>query len=299
MTTALRIPDRLAHTVVSAFGDVGRDWLARLPSLVADAASAWQLHVGPPFEPGGNVGWVAPVRRADGTDAVLKVECPGHPNPWAPKGLQHWAGRAAARLLDYDQETQVLLLERCVPGTRSDDLDVASANDSVASVLAELHAVEPPASGEFEPLAMWVEHFREEMWDSFDRFDPPVDRGVVEHADELFTSLLSSSTESVLLHGDLGPGHVVLSERGWLSIDPYPVLGDRAFDVGHDLSRQDLRDAREQVAFFADRLDLEEQRIAGWAFACCVHVTLQSADDAMGFRECLDRTEQLSSQRLV
>jgi hypothetical protein len=89
MTTALRIPDRLAHTVVSAFGDVGRDWLAQLPSLVAEAASAWQLQVGVPFEPGGNVGWVAPVRRADGTDAVLKVECPGHRNPWAVKGLQH------------------------------------------------------------------------------------------------------------------------------------------------------------------------------------------------------------------
>src|SRR5579863_10504767 len=89
MTTALRIPDRLAHTVVSAFGDVGRNWLARLPSLVADAACAWQLHVGAPFEPGGNVGWVAPVRRADGSDAVLKVECPGHPNPSAAKGLQH------------------------------------------------------------------------------------------------------------------------------------------------------------------------------------------------------------------
>ena len=92
MTRELRIPDRLARTVVSAFGDVGGNWLARLPSLVADAASAWQLQVGAPFEPGGNVGWVAPVRRADGSHAALKVECPGHPNPWAAKGLQHWAG---------------------------------------------------------------------------------------------------------------------------------------------------------------------------------------------------------------
>src|SRR5688500_19653281 len=118
MTTALRIPDRLAYTVVSAFGDVGRNWLARLPGLVADAASAWQLQVGVPFEPGGNVGWVAPVRRADGSDAVLKVECPGHPNHARPygtraaKGLQHWAGRGATRLLDSDEATQVLLLER-------------------------------------------------------------------------------------------------------------------------------------------------------------------------------------------
>jgi streptomycin 6-kinase len=301
MTTALRIPDRLAHTVVSAFGDVGRNWLARLPSLVADAASAWHLHVGAPFEPGGNVGWVAPVRRADGSDAALKVECPGHPNLWAAKGLQHWAGRGAVRLFDSDEASQVLLLERCVPGTNGDDLDVATGNEIVASVLAELHAVEPPAEDEFEPLAMLVERFRETMWDWFDRFERPVDRGVVAQADELFTSLTSSSTDAVLLHGDLGPGNVVLSERGWLAIDPYPVLGDRAFDVKQVLSLRDLRDAREQVAFFGDRLDLDARRIAGWTFACCVHVALRSRSvgDSVEFREYLDRTEQLSSQRLV
>src|SRR3954470_20116679 len=156
MTTALRIPDRLAHTVVSAFGEVGRNWLARLPSLVADAASAWQLHVGAPFEPGGNVGWVAPVRRADGSDAVLKVECPGHRNPWAAKGLQHWDGRGAARLLDSDEASQVVLLERCVPGTNGDELAVGTVHEVVASVLAELHAVEPPAEHDFEPLAVLV-----------------------------------------------------------------------------------------------------------------------------------------------
>jgi streptomycin 6-kinase len=301
MTTALRIPDRLARTVVSAFGDVGRDWLARLPSLVADAASAWQLQVGAPFEPGGNVGWVAPVRRADGSDAVLKVECPGHPNPWAAKGLQHWAGCGAVRLFDSDEATHVLLLERCVPGTNGDDLDVTTANEIVVSVLAELHAVAPPAEDEFEPLAMLVERFRETMWDWFDRFEPPVDRGVVAHADELFTSLTSSSKDTVLLHGDLGPGNVVLSERGWLAIDPYPVLGDRAFDVGHDLSRCDLRDAQELVAVFADRLGLDARRIAGWAFACCVHFALEcrSVGDATGLRRILDRAEQLSSQRLL
>jgi streptomycin 6-kinase len=105
----------------------------------------------------------------------------------------------------------------------------------------------------------------------------------------------------VLLHGDLGPSNVVLSERGWLAIDPYPVLGERAFDVGHHLSRRDLRDAREQVASFVDRLDLDERRIAGWTLACCVHDALEcrSIGDAMGFRDYLNRTEQLSSQRLV
>ena len=301
MTTALRIPDRLAHIVVAAFGDVGRSWLARLPSLVDDAAAAWQLEVGAPFEPGGNVGWVAPVRRADGSDAVLKVECPGHRNPWAARGLHHWAGRGAAQLFDADEASQVLLLERCVPGTNGDELDVATASEVVASVLAELHAVEPPAAGEFEPLTVLVERSRETMWDWFDRFERPMDRGVIAQADELFTSLTSSSTDEVLLHGDLGPGNVVLSERGWLAIDPYPVLGDPAFDVGHSLSRCDLRDAREHITFFADRLALDAGRIAGWTYACCVEVALESrsVEDARGFREHLSRAEHLSSQRLV
>lgn len=301
MTTALRIPDRLQEFVVKAFGDAGRGWLARLPSLVAEASSAWQLQVGAPFEPGGNVGWVAPVRRADGSDAALKVSCPAHRNPWEAKGLRHWAGRGAARLFDSDEASQILLLERCVPGTNGDELDVAGGNEVVASLLAELHAVDPPADDEFEPLATLVEGFRETMWDWFDRFERPVDRGVVARADELFTSLISSTTDAVLLHGDLGPGNAVLSERGWLAIDPHPVLGDRAFDVKQVLSLRDLRDAREQVAFFADRLDLDVERIAGWTFACSVQSALwgRSVGDAVTFRKYLDRTQQLSSQHLV
>lgn len=301
MTTPLRIPDRLADTVVLAFGDVGRNWLDRLPSLVADAAGAWRLEVGAPFEPGGNVGWVAPVRRADGSDAVLKVECPGHRNPWAAKGLQHWAGRGAVQIFEADEATQTLLLERCAPGTTGDDLDVMSANRAVASVLAVLHAVESPAEDEFAPLATLVDHFRQTMWSWFERFRPVVDRGVVAHADELFASLSSSSTDTVLLQGDLGPSNVVLSQRGWLAIDPYPVKGDRAFDVGHSLSRCDLGAGGDQVAFFADRLDLDPRRIAGWTFACCIHFALEcrSVGNVMGCHEILHRAQRLSLQRLM
>jgi streptomycin 6-kinase len=301
VTTALRVPDRLAHTVVAAFGDVGRSWLERLPRPVADTARAWQLDVGDPFEPGGNVGWVAPVRLAGGGRAALKVECPGHSNPWAAKGLQHWGGRGAALLLDADEANQIVLLELCVPGTNGDQLDVASANEAVASVLAELHAVEPPGADELPSLATLVSRSCETMWDWFDRFERPMDRGLVAQADELFTSLASSSTDSVLLHGDLGPSNVVLSARGWLAIDPYPVVGDRAFDVGHSLSRCDLRDAREHVALFASRLSLDASRIAGWTFACCVEIALEclTVGDTAGLRTYLERVEQLSTQRLL
>ena len=60
--SGLVIPARLASTVVSWEGERGRAWLEALPSLVAEVAARWDLAVGAPFEPGGNISWVAPVR---------------------------------------------------------------------------------------------------------------------------------------------------------------------------------------------------------------------------------------------
>lgn len=305
MTAVLQIPDRLRQVSVAYFGEVGRDWLERLPDLVTHAARAWQLDVGAPFDPAGNIGWVAPVRRADGSEAVLKVSCPSHGSGalgsslWDGKALAHWAGRGAVRLLESDEANQTLLVERCRPGTTGHDLDAATEREVVASVLAELHAIEPPERDEFEPLGRLVERFRETMWDWFDRFGQPFDRGVVESADELFASLVSSSTDAVLLHGDLGGGNVLLSERGWLAIDPYPVIGDRAFDV-KALRFRSVRAAREQVAFFAERLSLDPRRIAGWNFACCVQAALEhrSAESVEDYRESLERADQLASLTL-
>src|ERR1051325_1486661 len=163
MTTALPIPNRLRSIVDSYFGEVGSDWMQRLPDLVANAARVWQLDVGAPFEPGGNVSWVAPVARADGSDAVLKVTCPGHRNLWEGRALEHWAGRGAIRLLESDEVNQTLLVERCVPGTTGDELDTSSGNEVIATVLAELHAVDLPDRDEFEQLGTLVDGFREEM----------------------------------------------------------------------------------------------------------------------------------------
>lgn len=229
MNPAVPIPDQLRDVTVTYFGEVGRDWLERLPDLVAQAARVWQLDVGAPFDPAGNIGWVAPVRRADGSAAVLKVSCPSHGSDavgsslWDGKALEHWAGRGAVRQLESDRANQTLLVERCVPGTTCDELDFATEREVLASVLAELHSVELPEGDDFAPLSSLVEHFRRTMWDWFDRLDAPFDRGVVAQADELFTSLLSSSDDQVFLHGDLGGGKVVLSE--WM-------VGDRSVPGG-------------------------------------------------------------------
>ena len=49
------------------------NWLAVLAQTVDDLAQRWRLEVGPPFQPGGQTAWVAPVRDAEGRELVLKV----------------------------------------------------------------------------------------------------------------------------------------------------------------------------------------------------------------------------------
>lgn len=89
-----------------------------------------------------------------------------------------------------------------------------------------------------------------------------------------------------------------------MAIDPYPTVGDRAFDVKPRLSPQvegPLRTPRDELTFFAERLDLDAQRIAAWTFACSVQVALEHAavGNVVDQRACLERAEQVASLMLI
>ncbi|MDQ2847986.1 MAG: aminoglycoside phosphotransferase family protein [Actinomycetota bacterium] len=99
----------------------GTEWLGRLPALIRQLCERWQLEVHAPPYDGGMCGWVAPVRRANGSIAVLKVTWP-HPEAAAESvALRWWDGDGAIRLLVEDREAWAMLLEPCVPGTQLRD----------------------------------------------------------------------------------------------------------------------------------------------------------------------------------
>ena len=51
--TAFPVPRYLAETAAREPGV--RDWITRLPGIVAGLADRWSLRVGEPFQPGGSV----------------------------------------------------------------------------------------------------------------------------------------------------------------------------------------------------------------------------------------------------
>jgi len=93
-----------------------------LTSLIDEAARCWGLTPAAPV-PDLSYNYVAPARRADGTDVVLKI---GVPNPELTSeinALRLYDGRGAVRLLESDRALGMCLLERLRPGEMLTTLD--------------------------------------------------------------------------------------------------------------------------------------------------------------------------------
>ena len=65
------LPTDFTRTIKAVYRQAGADWLAALPTLIAECARRWRLVVDEPFADL-SYHFVAPARRADGTQAVLK-----------------------------------------------------------------------------------------------------------------------------------------------------------------------------------------------------------------------------------
>src|ERR1700712_554460 len=142
-TLRVRIPESLRVGVI-AWQDDGPDWADSLPALAAHACEHWELTLGDPYE-GGHVAWVAPAERADGTLCVLKLPYPDDESQHEADALELWNGDGAVRLLEREDMTRALLLERIDPGTTL--LELPDAEEATAIACALLPRLWHPLEG--------------------------------------------------------------------------------------------------------------------------------------------------------
>jgi streptomycin 6-kinase len=259
----------------------GAEWLGRLPRLVAECCAGWDLALGAPFEPA-TISYVAPVTRADGAPAVLKVNFPEPESEHEAAALAHWDGAGAVRLLASDPARRALLVERCAPGDRLWGVaDEARADLQAAAVLRGLWSAPPPPAGRpFRTLAGEARRWADELPARWERHRRPFDRALLDRAVGWIGELLATPDDAqsgapVLLHQDLHGGNVLRAARGpWLAIDPKPLVGDRAFDLASLLRdrRPELaadphpaRRIRRRVDRLSEALDVDRERMRRWA----------------------------------
>lgn len=202
-------------------GPTGRDWLATVPRLVAQALERWQLVLddGP-----AGTGWTAlvlPVRR--GTERLaLKVGWPHPEGAHEHLALRTWGGEGAVRLVAALPSDGLLLLDRLERTDLTDTWD-EEACEVVGGLLRRLHVPAPPQVPRIGP---YLEPHLERMASR-----PAVPRRLVTRTLGLARDLLPGAPE-LLLHTDLHYENVLLHpQEGWTAIDPKPVAGHPGFDL--------------------------------------------------------------------
>lgn len=240
-------------------GDDARTWLAELPALEAELVDRWQLELGPEL-PGGLLASVRAVRRADGTDAVLKLAGPWDRTVDEIACLRAWAGGPAPELIDADESRGAILLERIVPG--------ATAIDAAAEqVAALLQRIQLPDVIELRPL---VDTVRRRL-DRAEREGRATgarlawSRAAVERLDE-------GGPEAVIVHGDFDERNLLTcARRGLCAIDPLPCCGDGTYDAAYWVHANRRPGRRVRFDAIAASLQLDRERLRDWCAVIAVH----------------------------
>ena len=276
----VQIPDYFRIFIEGYFGDLGRAWLQDIPGIVSTFADKWRLMVEPPFD-GLSYNYVAPVTREDGSPAVLKVGVPEPEQRSEIVALRHFDGRGIVRLIDDDIDRYVSLIERLRPGamlsTYFPDRD-DEATAIAAGLMRELATPAPDDVSGFATVEGWATRGMIGLRDAFDGGTGPFPTVLVEQAESLFQALLTSTNRQWLIHGDLHHMNILSSDvhGGWLAIDPKGVIGDRGYEtapfiLNPNTEIHSVRDQRRlfdrRIRQFAELLDIDQQRIHGWALA--------------------------------
>ncbi|GAA1598467.1 streptomycin 6-kinase [Kribbella sancticallisti] len=253
---------------VASRGPEWASWLDGLPRLTRELLDGWGLRVDGDSAYG-NCALVVPVRTADGTAAVLKVQFPHWEAETEHLALRIWDGNGAIRLLRADPRRFAMLLERAQARDLT-TVDAIEACELVASLYERLHV---PAGPQFKPLSAEMKRLSEELLQL--PASAPVPRRYVEQAASLASDFAADpDTDGRLIHTDLHYFNVLAADREpWLVIDPKPLSGDPHYEVAPLLwnrwdelaAAHDLRIAlRSRFYAVIDTAGLDEDRARAW-----------------------------------
>ncbi|MGI5216909.1 aminoglycoside phosphotransferase family protein [Nocardia sp. CA-290969] len=289
------LPPDVVDNIRTIFEERGDRWLAELPAVVDRQCRKWELElIGRPFS-GGTHSFVAPVRRGDGSVAVLKIAVPDEENAGEATGMHCYQGDGAARLYDFDPATGALLLEWARPGTPliaqpRIPLEGKPENAGKIQLACALYRrlrrppTDIPAGYPALPLvADIVSGWQRRL--SSPELTGYLPAAVTARARELCAWLTVPDGPLLIVNRDTHLGNIVAAEREpWLLIDPKSFLGEAAFDAGFLIMKQvetqpDPVPANRALAATADGLELDRERAHAWAYLRAIEEIDWSIED--------------------
>ncbi len=280
-------------TVIALRGDIGKKWLENLPNIIRKYEQEWKLTCLSPFSLSYN--YVAPAKTHDDKLVVLKISFPNNPDlPLEYAVLNFYDGSGSIKVLNADIENGVLLLEMAEPGTRVRDIFPDHKQISFsAEVIKKMHRPVPDFIAKLFPTILGIAKVFDRHKSKYSS-DSPIPSWMLDKAEQIFKEFPKDKKELVLLHGDLHSDNILLSQRGWLSIDPKGIVGEREFELGAYLRNPYYdypkgsdykRLETNRIVQFSEELGFDKKRILYWSFACAVISLLWFLEDEDYFKE--------------
>jgi len=291
--------------IIALAGEAGKKWLDELPNIVQSYEKQWSITCANPFPLSYN--YVLPAISASGEHVVLKISFPtNHEFASEIEALRFFEGIGSIKILREDLNNKVVLLERAMPGSRIGDITPDEKQISLVSeVLKKMHKPFFSKNNRtFPTLSDWAQAFQRYR-KKYEIKLGPIPQKMFEEAEDIFTQFLKEDEPSVLLHGDLHNDNVLLSDRGWLVIDPKGVIGEKGYDVGTylrnpytDLSKDSnyKQIEKKRIEQFSDELGLDKQRVLQWTFANAVISLLWFLEDEKRINKVYLANAELISQ---
>jgi len=287
---------------------MGEKWLAEIPSIIDKYEKKWHITCGTPYPLSYN--YVVSAQTKDGKQVILKISFPDNREFLLEfEALRFYEGIGAINILHKDVKNGIMVLEMAEPGTRA--RDVSSDEQQIACVSEVIRKLHKPVSAHvasaFPTISDWADAFHRYK-KKFPSTLGPIPRWMFEKAKSIFFEFPKDKAELVLLHGDLHNDNILLSERGWLAIDPKGVVGEREFELGAFL-RNPYEDfpqgsnykalEKNRIMQLSERLGFDRQRIRDWAFACAVISLLWFLEDEQSMKEIYVRNAELINEIII
>jgi streptomycin 6-kinase len=310
----LNLSPEFISNIQNVFKEQGHAFLKALPDLVAEASAKWGLTEVQPA-PTLSYNFVAFAKRGD-DKVVLKMGVPNREMKSELAALQLFNGEGACKLLAYDEETCWMLLERLNPGVMLSTLEDDEEATRIAAEMMNkiwrpvessgLPLKRVPALQKFIHLTDWFDGLKK-LRNMFNGGTGPLSEKIVQRVERSVSDFFAENHKPVLMHGDFHHFNILLSERGWLVIDPKGVIGPAGYEVGPFLmnpwgdflngSNYRLMTKR-RIDILHEHLGFERERIHAWGLAHAILSTWWGIEDNTGWDYSLAFAEMIANLQI-
>lgn len=264
------LPQEFIKTIKLVHKGKGEKWLKNFNDLITYCEKRWSINIEFPYELSFN--FVAPAIKSDGDKVVIKLVVPGEKGLLTEiEALKQFDGNGIARLIDYDIQKGIMILEYVSPGEKLSTL----SNDHEATVIISqvMKKLWKPAPNNSNiPTIFQRETDFKRIRQENEYGIGPISKEMLIKAEHAFSKLTESITELFLLHGDFHHYNVLSSnDNSWIAIDPKGLIGEREYDVIQFLlnklpSNNVLEVTDRRIDILVNELGLVKERVLMWGY---------------------------------